>query len=79
VNRHDQTILLGALLERQGPRVQRTALLAGRRALLSALHQCRTCGAHAQCEAWLRTGAQDGFGSFCPNAGYVRSMKALTA
>ena len=76
---HDQAILLGEILERQGPRVQRTALLSGRHALLRALHRCRKCETHAQCEAWLRTGAQDGYDSFCRNAAYVTYMKALAA
>lgn len=77
MNGHDQTILLGEVLKRQAPNVLRTALLSGRRELLRALHRCRKCEAHAQCEALLGTGARTGFASFCPNAGYVAHIKTL--
>jgi hypothetical protein len=74
---HDQSILLGEVLERQGSPAVRTALLSGRRELLRALHRCRSCAAHERCEAWLRSGARKGFGAFCPNASYVAHIMSL--
>jgi len=39
-----------------------------------AVGRCLTCKATARCRAWLDSGRQEGFETFCPNAGYVARM-----
>jgi hypothetical protein len=43
-----------------------------------AVRSCANCGAAAHCRSWLDSGAHTGYDEFCPNAGYVARMAALT-
>lgn len=72
-----QRILLGEMLMRQGPEVLRMAVAGGGRDFMRAVKDCTRCQAFDACQAWLDSGAEDGYEAFCPSAGYVRYLKAL--
>lgn len=72
------TVLLEQVLRRQGDDVARRAVVSGNRNFADAIRQCTRCTQAAQCRAWLHSGADDGYQSFCPNAGFIHRMKVLT-
>ena len=74
----NDTVFLGEMLARQGPNALRMAAASGSRDFACAIGRCTSCGATAQCRAWLDSGAREGFDEFCPNAGYVERIRALT-
>jgi hypothetical protein len=74
---HDQPILLGELLTRQGPAVLRTAIAGGSRDFMLAVRDCARCKSFDRCRAWLDSGATEGFEAFCPSAGYVQRITSL--
>jgi Family of unknown function (DUF6455) len=68
---------LGEMLYRQGDRVARAAIAPGGNDFVLAVRQCTSCKAAAQCRAWLDSGEREGYGAFCPNAGFVDRMKHI--
>jgi hypothetical protein len=75
----DGPVLLGEMLGRQGDDTLRLATASGAYDFARAVRSCATCHATAQCRAWLDSGAREGYEAFCPNAGYVGRIAALTA
>ncbi|HEX6297842.1 MAG TPA: hypothetical protein VFZ74_14810 [Burkholderiales bacterium] len=73
----EQPVLLGALLERQGEGVLRTAILTGGRAFHVALRACGRCPFCRRCQASLDSGARDGYQDFCPSAPFIEHTKRL--
>jgi hypothetical protein len=63
--RSDASIQLDAVCEQlgiNGNRLRDSILLADMQLA------CIQCGTHERCVDWLRTGQQDGYQAFCPNA-----------
>jgi len=70
---------LGEMLYRQGDGVARAAIAPGGHDFVLAVRQCTSCKAAAQCRAWLDSGQREGYGAFCPNAGFVDRMKRIAS
>jgi hypothetical protein len=70
-----QPLLLDQALRRQGNEVAHRAIASGGRDFAVAVHRCLACNEAAQCRAWLASGARDGYQHFCPNVGFIESMK----
>lgn len=73
--RDSKPLLLEQALRRQGDRVAYRALSSGGHEFAVAVQRCLACSEAAQCRAWLGSGVQDGYQSFCPNAAYIERMK----
>jgi hypothetical protein len=71
----DDSVLLDQVLRRQGDSVAARAFM--RRDYAAALQRCSTCSQAAQCRAWTRTRARDGYQYFCPNRGFIDRVKRL--
>jgi len=39
------------------------------------VQRCLACTEAAQCQAWLWSGARDGYQPFCPNAAFIERMR----
>jgi Family of unknown function (DUF6455) len=72
-------VLIDRMLRRQGERVAYRAIAAGGRDFTYAVEQCVTCQKADECRAWLASGATDGYESFCPNSGFIRRVKRISA
>lgn len=44
-----------------------------------AARRCVFCHTKEQCDAWLASGASDGFARFCPNADFVQRRSSLSS
>ena len=71
-------LLLDQALRRQSNEAAYRAIASGNRDFAVAVQRCLACNEAAQCRAWLHSGADDGYQSFCPNAGFIHRMKVLT-
>ena len=75
----DGPVLLGEMLGRQGKDALHMAAASGAYDFASAVRRCANCAAAQHCRSWLDSGAREGYEDFCPNAGYVGRIAALTA
>ena len=68
-------LLVVQALRRQSDEAAQRAEKSGGRAYALAVQRCLACTEAAQCQAWLWSGARDGYQPFCPNAAFIERMR----
>jgi hypothetical protein len=72
-------VLMHRMLERQGVRVAEAEDYWTLEQAARAARRCVACRDTDQCQAFLDRGATDGYEDFCPNAAFIKTLKAQQA
>lgn len=72
---HDDAPLpLFGMIERHGTTSEGFEAVVSAENLALAARRCAFCGSKEQCRAWLASGQQDGYPTFCPNARFFEQV-----
>ena len=72
---HDDAPLpLFGMIKRHGTTPEGIEAVVSAEKLTLAARRCAFCGSKEQCRAWLASGQQDGYPTFCPNARFFEQV-----
>jgi hypothetical protein len=66
---------LAPMMRRRGAAPPQALAEGEAEALARAALRCTVCRDKASCDAWLASGARDGYQRFCPNAGFIERAR----